>query len=157
MIAGHKVTKYANHREWAVISWFHHTKALAQPLYFLRSCLSSCKIIHLLCTAFSILKLFLFDHNLCFCLGRIVQCSVSDASWQHESLPVRFGGLGLCESAISASLAFLGSCSSIHELASTLLSVDNNQLSFLDEKDAATFSSHIFGDHLLCAASQKPN
>jgi len=34
----------------------------------------------------------------------------------------------LCECVASASAAFLGSCNSVHELASTLLSIDVNQL-----------------------------
>jgi len=81
-------------------------------LHLLRSCLSSCKIVHLLHTVpFSILKpfLFTFDHNLCRCLSQIVQCSLSDTSWCQVSLAFRFGGLGLRESVASASAAFLGS------------------------------------------------
>ena len=79
-------------------------------LHLLRSCLSSCKIIHLLCTVpFTILKPFLlqFDHNLCSSLGRIMQCSLFDTSWRQASLPFRLGGPGLRESAFSASPAFL--------------------------------------------------
>ena len=59
-------------------------------LHLLRSCLSSCKIIHLLRTVpFTILKPFLlqFDHNLHSCLGRIIQCSLFDTSWRQASLP----------------------------------------------------------------------
>ena len=59
-------------------------------LHLLRSCLSSCKIIHLLRTVpFTILKPFLlqFDHNLRSCLGRIMQCSLFDTSWRQASLP----------------------------------------------------------------------
>ena len=129
-------------------------------LHLLRSCLSSCKIIHLLLTVpFTILKPFLlqFDHNLRSCLGRIMQCSLFDTSWRQASLPFRLGGLGLRESAFSASPAFLGSCNSVRELASTLLSVDINQLSFPNEEDAATLLSEsgISSGHLLFSASQK--
>ena len=128
-------------------------------LHLLRSCLSS-KIIHLLRTVpFTILKPFLlqFDHNLRSCLGRIMQCSLFDTSWRQASLPFRLGGLGLHESAFSASPAFLGSCNSVRELASTLLSVDINQLSFPNEEDAATLLSEsgISSGHLLFSASQK--
>jgi len=67
-------------------------------LHLLHSCLSSCKIIHLLYTVpFCVSKPFLltFDHNLHNCLRRIVQCSLSDISWCQASLPFQFGGLGL--------------------------------------------------------------
>jgi len=73
-----------------------------------------------------------------------MQCSLSDASWQQESLLFRLGGLGLCESTYSAFLAFLGSCNGVRELASIILWIDINQLSFPNEKDAATFLSVFF-------------
>ena len=86
-----------------------------------------------------------------------MQCSLFDTSWRQESLPFRLGGLELRESAFSASPAFLGSCNSVRELASTLLSVDINQLSFPNEEDAATLLSEsgISSGHLLFSASQK--
>ena len=51
----------------------------------------------------------------------------------------------------------MGSCNSVRELASTLLSVDINQLSFPNEEDAATLLSEsgISSGHLLFSASQK--
>ena len=110
-------------------------------LHLLRSCLSSCKIIHLLRTVpLSILRPFLcqFDHNLRTCHSRIMQCILSDHSWCQATLPFRLGGLGLRESVLSASAAFLGSCNSTRDLAPTLLSVDADQLSFPDEGAAAT-------------------
>jgi len=61
---------------------------------------------------------------------RIVQCSPSDVSWCQASLPFRFGGLGLRESFVSVPTAFLGSCNSVRVLASTILSIDIDQLSF---------------------------
>ena len=87
----------------------------------------------------------------------MLQCSLFDTSWRQESLPFRLGGLGLCESAFSASLAFLGSSNSVRELASTLFSVDINQLSFPNEEDAATLLSEldISSGHLIFSASQK--
>ena len=90
-------------------------------------------------------------------LGRIMQCSLFDTCWRQAYLPFRLGGLGLRESAFSASPAFLGSCNSVCELASTLLSVDINQLSFPNEEDAATLLSEsgISSSHLLFSASQK--
>ena len=65
------------------------------------------------------------------------------------------GGLGLRESAFSASPAFLGSCNSVRELASILLSVDVNQLSFPNEQDAATLFSDISSGHSPFSTSQK--
>ena len=49
----------------------------------------------------------------------------------------------------------LDSCNSIHELASILLSVDINQLSFPNERDTTIFLSDIFSDHSLFIATQK--
>ena len=51
----------------------------------------------------------------------------------------------------------MGSCNRVRELASTLLSVDINQLSFPNEEDAATLLSEsgISSGHLLFSASQK--
>ena len=48
-------------------------------------------------------------------------------------------------------------CNSVRELASTLLSVDINQLSFPNEEDVATLLSEsgISSGHLLFSASQK--
>ena len=113
---------------------------LQVELHLLCSYLSSCKIIHLPCTVpFSILKP-LFDSNVHSCLERIMQCSLSDTSWRQAFC---LGGLGLRESAYSASPAFLGSCNSVCKLASILLSVDVNQPSFPNERDAATVVIHI--------------
>ena len=111
-------------------------------LLLLRSCLSSCKIIHLLCTVpSSVLKPFLltFDHHLRSCLSRIAQCSHSDISWCQASLPFRFGGLGLRESIVCASAAFLGSCNNVRVLVSTLVLIKVDQLRFPNEQDAVTF------------------
>ena len=57
--------------------------------------------------------------------------------------PFYFGGLGSVPSVPSASTAFLCSCNSIHDLASTLLSVDVNQLNFPCEEAAAALFSNI--------------
>ena len=65
--------------------------------------------------------------------------SLSDISWCQVSLPFRFGGLGLRESVVCASAAFLGSCNGIRVLVSTLLSIKVDQLSFPNEQDAVTF------------------
>ena len=63
-------------------------------LHSLRSCLGSCKIIHLLRTVpFCILHSFLeqFDSNLKSCLSRIIQCSLPNDSWCQATLPFRLG------------------------------------------------------------------
>jgi len=123
------------------------------------SCLSSCKIIHLLHTVpFSILKPFLyqFDLNLYTCLVHIIQCSLFDSSWCQASLPFRLGGLGLCESVPSSSLAaFLGSCNGVHELASILLSIDAYQLSFPNEEAVAAIFSGISSKYSIYSTSQQ--
>ena len=127
-------------------------------LHLLRSCLSSCKIIHLLCTVpFSILKPFLhqFDLNLRTSLSCIMRCSLSDSSWCQASLPFSFGGLGLRESVLSASAAFLGSCNSVRGLASSLLSVGVDQLNFPDEEAAVTLFSSISGNPSILPSSQQ--
>jgi len=56
-------------------------------------------------------------------------------------------GLGLCESVVCASAAFLGSC--------TLLSIEVDQLSFPNEQDAVTFFSDFNSDLSLFSASQR--
>ena len=129
-------------------------------LHLLRSCLSSCKIIHLLRTVpFTIPKPFLlqFDHNLRSCLGRIMQCSLFQHFLETGIFVFSIRRPGVRESPFSASPAFLGSCNSVRELASTLLSVDINQLSFPNEEDAATLLSEsgISSGHLLFSASHK--
>jgi len=49
----------------------------------------------------------------------------------------------------------LDSCNSVHELASILFSVDVDQLSFPNERDAATLFSKIFSGYSHFSASQK--
>ena len=54
----------------------------------------------------------------------------------------------------SASAAFLGSCNSVCELASTLLSIDVNRLSFPNEQDTAALFSDYSGLSLFSATQQ---
>jgi len=127
-------------------------------LHLLQSCLSSCKIIHLLRTVpFSILKPFLyqFDLNLRTCLGHIIQCSLFDSSWCQTYLPFCLGGLGLCESVPSSSASFLGSCNGVRELASILLSIDADQLSFSNKEVAAAVFSGISSNLFIYSTSQQ--
>ena len=92
-------------------------------LNLLRSCLSVCKITHILrCVPSSSLGCFpsVFDSNLRNCLSRILCCSISDNAWSQATLPFRLGGLGLRESQCSSHPAFLGSCNSAQILVSRL-------------------------------------
>ena len=92
-------------------------------LNLLRSCLSVCKITHILrCVPSSSLGCFpsVFDSNLRNCLSRILCCSISDNAWSQATLPFRLGGLGLRESQRSSHPAFLGSCNSARILVSHL-------------------------------------
>jgi len=93
-------------------------------LHLLRSCLSVCKITHLLqCVLSSSLGCFpyLFDSNLRNCLSRIMWCSISDNAWLEATLPFSLGGLGLHKSQHSSHPAFLGSCNSAWTLVSHLV------------------------------------
>ena len=74
-----------------------------------------------------------------------MQCSISDISWQQAPLSFRFGGLGLCESAISASPAFLGSCDSNCLPFRQLILISSAFLMRRMQPD-------IFDDHSLFAA-----
>ena len=69
-------------------------------LLLLRSCLSLCKLNHILRTVPSdrvLGQLQPFDINLRKTLESIVDCSLSESSWQQATLPIRLGGLGLRE------------------------------------------------------------
>ena len=93
-------------------------------LHLLRSCLSLCKINHLLRTVPPDkvpTQLQLFDHNLHRSLEGIVNCSISESSWLQATLPIRLGGLGLREACRSSPAAYLASCNHSRELASRLL------------------------------------
>ena len=84
-----------------------------------------------------------------------MQCSLSDHSWCQATLPFCLGGLGLRKSVLSTSAAFLGSCNSNRDLASTLLSIDADQLSFPDEGAAAAVFSDFPSDCSISSASQQ--
>ena len=127
-------------------------------LHLLRSCLGSCKIIHLLRTvSFCILCCFLeqFDSNLKTCLSRIIQCSLPNDSWCQAILPFRLGGLGLRSSFSSAAAAFLGSCNSVRLLASHLLSQDFHDLVFPNEEHVVTTFERFTSDIFIPSATQQ--
>ena len=129
-------------------------------LHLLRSCLGSCKIIHLLRTVpFCILHSFLeqFDSNLKSCLSCIIQCSLPNDSWCQATLPFRLGGLGLHSSfsSAAAAAAFLGSCNSVHLLASHLLSQDFHDLVFPNEEHAVATFERFTSDTFILSATQQ--
>ena len=111
-------------------------------LHLLRSCLSICKVTHLLrCVPSSFLSSFLsrFDIRLRECLNRILCCGFSDSSWLQATLPFRLGGLGLRESGHSAAPAFVGSCNSVRILVSRLVDSFDVFMPFPGEDSALTF------------------
>ena len=93
-------------------------------LLLLRSCLSLCKINHLIRTvpcAKIQEQLSEFDHGLRRSLETILLSSISDMAWKQASLPIRLGGLGLREASRSSSAAFIGSCNASRPVALRLL------------------------------------
>ena len=95
-----------------------------------------------------------FDLNLKTCLSRILQCSLPSDPWCQATLPFRLGGLGLHSSCQTAAAAFLGSCNSIHLLASHLLSLDFHDLTFPDEDIAVAVFEEFSSDPSVSVASQ---
>lgn len=95
-------------------------------LHLLRSCLSVCKVNHLLRTVpLSDMSdpLLIFDVNLRATLSKIIHGSVPGPSWTQATLPLRLGGLGLREASPSAHLAFKASCSLSKQLVHDLTSL----------------------------------
>ena len=93
-------------------------------LHLLRSCLSICKVNHLLRSVppdRAKDQLYRFDHGLRHSLETIINSSLSDTSWKLSTLPIRLGGLGLREASRTAAAAFVGSCNSTRGLACQLL------------------------------------
>ncbi|XP_062512057.1 uncharacterized protein LOC134187899 [Corticium candelabrum] len=112
-------------------------------LLLLRSCLSLCKLNHILRTVppDKVLgQLQSFDINLRKTLESIVDCSLSESSWQQATLPIRLGGLGLREASRCHPAAYLSSCNSSRHLASYLLSMSSQwNMSYSDEGQAIVF------------------
>jgi len=105
-------------------------------LHLLRSCLSVCKVTHILrCVPASSLGSFpsRFDFRLRECLSRILCCSVCDGAWWQATLPFRLGGLGLRDSERSANPAFLGSCNFTRSLVARLVGSSDASMSLPGE------------------------
>ena len=82
-------------------------------LHILRSCLSFCKINHLLRTVppdIIIPYLPSFDTSVRSTLADILHGPISDQAWLQASLPFSFGGLGLRSASRSAAAGFFSSC-----------------------------------------------
>ena len=93
-------------------------------LLLLRSCLSLCKVNHLLRTVPSDkvnVHLERFDTKLRSCLEAISRSSLPDSSWKQTTLPIRHGGLGPREACRTAPTAFIGSCNFTRDLIHRLL------------------------------------
>ena len=124
-----------------VLQCQRHLSDLENPqveLLLLLSCLSLCKINHLIRTVPSdiIMKqLSRFDAGLRCSLESITHSSIPDLSWKQATLPVRLGGLGLRDSTRTSPAAFIASCNAFRPLVSFLLSGV--------QESASTFSSPL--------------
>ena len=92
-------------------------------LHLLRSCLSTCKVIHLLRSVpigdiGNIINHF--DLNLRSSLSQIMHCTLTDEAWLQATLPLRLSGLGLREASPLAPIAFASSCALAHSIASKI-------------------------------------
>ena len=131
-----------------VISCQEHLSDLEDPqveLHLLRSCLSLCKINHLLRTVPPErvqTQLNRFDQGLKHCLETIFNSSLPDQCWRQATLPVRFGGLGLREAARTSAAAFVGSCNSTRDLSCRLLGhTPISSVSTMDDNADSTSST----------------
>ena len=100
-------------------------------LHLLRSCVSICKINHLLRMVppeFASEQWIRFDNGLRLSLGRITHTSAPDRAWTHATLPCRIGGLGLRGSRTTQKAAFLGSCNFSKPLCHRLLGGELREL-----------------------------
>ena len=76
----------------------------------------------------NILELIRFDSGVRHSLEVLSHSSISDNAWNQATLPIRLGGLGLCESVQTAPAAFIGSCNMTRGLSHQLLL--NSSLTF---------------------------
>ena len=135
-----------------------HLSELNDPqveLHLLRSCLSLCKLNHLLRTTPPnkvMHQLHRYDEGLRHSLQTILGCSVSDLSWKQATLPIRLGGFGLGEASRTAPAAFLSSCHStqclaMHFIGKNVVSIrDSNSVP--GEDSAAAIMTHLLGHPL---------
>ena len=129
-----------------ISDWQDRLTALEDPqfeLHLLRSCLSLCKLNHIIITVpgFKINDVLIqFDSGLHHSLEALSSSSVSDLAWKQANLPVRLGGLGLCEASRSSSAAFVGSCNSSWQLSLRFL----NDSAFMPVHEENDWTQHSF-------------
>ena len=140
------VTEFVSQRLDKNLDWQDRFTALEDPqveLHLLRSCLSLCKLNHIIRTipGFKINDVLMqFDSGLYHSLEALFFSSVSDLAWKQATLPVCLGGLGLREASRSSSAAFVGSCNSCRQLSLRLLN-DSAFMPVHEENDWTQHSS----------------
>ena len=118
-------------------------------LHLLRSCLSTCKVSHLLCTVpFENIgsPMKEFDQNQCATLGLIMHYPrpISDQAWLQATLSLRLGGLGLREAFQLAPITYISSVDLSHSIANVISSTF--QSPFVGEVAAFSHLSSLFPD-----------
>ena len=123
-----------------------HLQDMEDPqveLLLLRSCLSLCKLNHILRTVPPdrvLGQLQPFDINLRKTLESIIDCSLLESSWQQATFPIRLDGLGLREAPRCHPAAYLASCNSSRHLTSYLLSMSSQwNMSYSNEGQVIVF------------------
>ena len=117
------VTEFVSQRVDKILDSQDRLTGLEDPqveLHLLRSCLSLCKLNHIIRTVpgFKINDVLMqFDSGLHHSLEALSSSSVSDLAWKQATFPVRLGGLGLHDASRSSSAAFVGSCNSSRPLS----------------------------------------
>ncbi len=134
-----------------ILDWQDHLTASEDPqveLHLLRSCLSLCKLNHIIRTVpgFKINDVLIqFDSGLHHSLEALPSSSVSDLAWKQATLPVRLGGLGLREASRSSSAASVDSCNSSRQLSLRFLN-DSAFMPVHEENDWTQHSSFFPGE-----------
>ena len=133
-------------------------------IHLLRSCLSICKINHLLCTVPCYLisdALQHFDTSLRSTLSSILRSSIHDINWHQATLLFSLGGYGLREAVPTAPIAFLTSVTrSKLIISSTMPSLYNSRLvadlAFVGEVACKQVVSELLGSLIddVCLDSQ---
>ena len=129
-----------------ILDWQDRLTALEDPqvaLHLLRSCLSLCKLNHIIRTVpgFKINDVLIqSDSGLHHSLEALSSSSVSDLAWKQTTLPVHLDGLGLREASRSPSAAFVGGCNSSRQLSLRFLN-DSAFVPVHEENDWTRHSS----------------
>ena len=91
-----------------------------------------------------------FDINLRKTLESIIDCSLSESSWQQATLPIRLGGLGLREASRCHPAAYLASCNSSRHLTSYLISMSSQwNMSYSNEGQVTVFPGESMAQDFL--------